>query len=316
MKKLSIILILAAGCLWGSMGLFYRILNSYYGFNSLQIVSLRLISAAIAFIIFTIMTDKTKLHIKFRDVPLLFFTGVCGVLLMAATYSISIGMTSLSVAAILMYTAPIMVMAASIVLFKEKLTNNKVIAATLAFCGCILISGIMNDDARVTSAGIIMGLISAAAYGSYSIFGTYALRKHHSFTVTAWAFIFAAAGSVFIADAPDMIRKFSVCQDLTKAIVLAASFGIFTAFAPFLLYTVGLTKIEASKAIILASVEPLVATLIGFIAFGEKLDVFSLMGIAFIIFSILVLNNFGKTANYRPAERNTANVDRDTGEVE
>jgi drug/metabolite transporter (DMT)-like permease len=157
----------------------------------------------------------------------------------------------------------------------------------LASAGFIFVSGILKGDANITFYGIIFGILSGMTYGSYSIFGKYALMHYESFTVTAWAFVFAGVSSLFVGDMPDMIAKISQNFSL-PFIMFLGSMGIITAFLPFLLYTVGLSKLDASKAIILASVEPLVATLFGIFVFKEQTDLFSLIGI-FAIHSAVVL---------------------------
>ena len=70
--------------------------------------------------------------------------------------------------------------------------------------------------------------------------------------------------------------------------------ALLTGFLPYLLYTYGLRSVEASKAAIMATVEPMVATLIGIVAFGEKMSFMSAAGIVLILLAILILNNFGR----------------------
>ena len=66
--------------------------------------------------------------------------------------------------------------------------------------------------------------------------------------------------------------------------------GIVTAVIPFLLYTLGLEHVEASRAAILATVEPMVATLIGIFIFHEYLTPLSALGILCILGAIVILN--------------------------
>ena len=66
--------------------------------------------------------------------------------------------------------------------------------------------------------------------------------------------------------------------------------GLVTAVIPFLAYTLGLRTVEASRAGILATIEPLVATLVGILFFSESLTLFSGMGIALILAAVVLLN--------------------------
>ena len=75
---------------------------------------------------------------------------------------------------------------------------------------------------------------------------------------------------------------------IAPAVILFTIFmGVVTAFLPFLLYTIGLRKVEASKAAILATVEPMVATIIGVVCFKEVLTVWGVVGILCIFGALL-----------------------------
>lgn len=63
-----------------------------------------------------------------------------------------------------------------------------------------------------------------------------------------------------------------------------------TAVIPFLTYTLGLRSVEASKAGILATVEPMVATLIGIFVFSEPLTLMSGIGVLLILAAVVILN--------------------------
>ena len=72
--------------------------------------------------------------------------------------------------------------------------------------------------------------------------------------------------------------------------------GLVTAFAAYLLYTWGLERIESSRAAILASVEPVVAALVGVFWFHETVSLPVLAGIILVLGAIVVLSG-GKTVN-------------------
>lgn len=282
--------IIIAGILWGIMGLFVRHLSAVYGLTSMQISTARLFSAGILFIIFTLITDKSRLKVCLKDLPLLIAMGFFSVIFMSATYFESINLTSLAVAAILLYTAPIIVMIASIFLFKEKFTPKKALALTLAFAGCILVSGIATGDAHVTPYGIFMGFLSALTYALYTIFGKFALKKHHSFTVTAYAFTVGGVGSFIFAPPASFIPAFENAENACILLLTLIATGFFTAFLPFLFYTMGLKKTEAGKASVMASVEPMVASLVGIFVLREPTDIYSVIGILSILAAIIILN--------------------------
>ena len=96
-------LIIAAGALWGTMGLFVRSLGAY-GFDSIQISALRLSAAALCFLLLLLARRGRGFRIQLRDLPLFLGLGVGSVGLMTCCYFAAIRMMTMSEAAILLYT--------------------------------------------------------------------------------------------------------------------------------------------------------------------------------------------------------------------
>ena len=286
-SKLGIALIILAGCFWGSMGIFVRKLTTF-GFSAIQIVSIRITLAALIFSLVLLIKDRRGFKISPKDIPLFLGLGFGSILFFTVCYFTAITMMPLSTAAILLYTSPVWIMLMSILFFHEKLDKRKLIALALAFAGCVLVSGISGHGMTVT--GLLVGLGSGIGYGLYSILGKIALRKYSSYTVTTYTFIFAAAGSWIINQPADMISKFSSSQDLGFLFILCFLTALITAVIPFLSYTLGLESVEASKAGIIATIEPMVATLIGIIVFSEQLTIMSGAGILLILAAVVILN--------------------------
>lgn len=289
-KTNGTLLIILAGIFWGSMGIFVRGLTALAGFTSIQIVCVRLTVAALTFALILLIKDARGFRIRIKDIPLFLGLGFCSILFFTTCYFTAIRMMTLSIAAILLYTSPIWVMLLSLLLFHEKMTRPKFVALVISFLGCIFVSGIGSGGSAVTPAGILIGLGAGLGYGLYSILGTLALRRYSTYTVTAYTFITAAAGSLFISSLPDLWHKITACTSKPYLYILIVLTGLVTAVIPFLLYTLGLEQVEASRAAILATIEPMVATLIGVVVFHEYLTVLSVLGILCILAAIVLLN--------------------------
>ena len=67
-----------------------------------------------------------------------------------------------------------------------------------------------------------------------------------------------------------------------------------TAFAPYVLYSLGLEAMESSCASILASIEPVVAALISVFVFREPMGILSLLGIGLVLTAIILLARAGE----------------------
>ena len=286
-RNIGPLLIILAGIFWGSMGIFVRKLGTY-GFTSVQIVAIRITLAALVFSIVLFIRDRSGFRITLRDLPLFLGLGFGSILFFTVCYFIAITIMPLSTAAILLYTSPIWIMLMSMLFFREKLNRIKLIALVLAFAGCVLVSGISGEG--ITLVGLLIGLGSGIGYGLYSILGTIALRRYSPYTVTTYTFLFAAAGSWLVCGPADMISKFTAAADLPFLLFFCCLTALVTAVIPFLSYTLGLRTVEASRAGILATIEPMVATLIGILVFAEPLTLLSGLGILLILAAVVLLN--------------------------
>lgn len=282
------LLIVLAGIFWGSMGIFVRALGEY-GFSSIQIVCLRLSVAAVAFALLHVLIERRALWIAARDIPLFLGLGWGSILFFTVCYFTAMRMMSLSAAAILLYTSPIWVMLMSCLFFKERLSARKLTALALAFGGCVLVSG-LGSGGGVSPLGLIIGLGSGLGYGLYSILGSVALKKYSPLTVTTYTFVSAAAGAWCICAPSEMIGLIAAAQGKGALALLTVLAGLITAVIPFSAYTEGLKTVEPSRAAILATVEPMVATLFGAAVFKEPVTAASALGIALILGSIVLLN--------------------------
>lgn len=289
------ILIILAACFWGSMGIFVRKLTAY-GFTSIQIVAIRVTLAALVFSLILLIRDRKGFKISPNDIPLFLGLGLGSILFFTVCYFAAITIMPLSTAAILLYTSPFWIMLMSVLFFREKLNAVKIIALIMAFGGCVLVSGISGEG--ISLVGLLLGLGSGIGYGLYSILGTIALKRYSPYTVTTYTFITAAIGSWFICRPKDMFSKFASAPNLAWLIFFCFLTALITAVIPFLFYTLGLHMVEASKAGILATVEPMVATIIGIVFFSEKLTILSGLGILLILVAVIILNLKKKDSKY------------------
>ena len=69
----------------------------------------------------------------------------------------------------------------------------------------------------------------------------------------------------------------------------AVALVIFSTVLPYLLYTAGLSKVESGKASILASLEPVVASLTGVVVFGEPMTMMTALGVALVFGGVAIL---------------------------
>ena len=119
MKKLINIFPVLAGICWGSAGIFVRGLQAA-GLSNLTIIFGRLTMTVIMVGVYMLIKDRKLFYLRKKDIPVVAFTGIIGFSLMNIFYNYSIQYLSLSLAAVLLCTAPVYVIIFGAVVFKEK----------------------------------------------------------------------------------------------------------------------------------------------------------------------------------------------------
>lgn len=279
-------LILLSGIFWGLMGLFVRTFSAY-GFGSAHVAFLRLGVGALIFAVIMLIKDRKLFYIKLRDLPIFLGLGVCSLSFFTVCYFKAIEMMSLASAAILLYTSPIWVMLMSALFFKEKLTGRKLLALAMAFGGCVLVSGI--DGGGMSMKALLCGLGAGFGYALYSIFGTVALRHYDTLTVTFYGFMFGALGC-FAAGSPAALAASFASAPTVTMLWFVPTAALVSAVIPYLAYTQGLKTVEAGKASVIATIEPVVAALVGIVLYHEVLSISAKLGIILVLDAILLLN--------------------------
>ena len=288
----SILMVLVSGCMWGCMGLVVRPLNEI-GLVTMDICFLRSVITFAVMLVGLLIFDRSALKIRVKDIWCFIGTGALSVSFFNFCYFKTITLTSLSVAAVLLYTAPAFVMIMSSFLFKEEMTKRKVAALVIAFMGCVLVSGVVGGSGTLNAKGLLVGLGAGFGYALYSIFGRYALQRgYSSITITFYTFLFATLCTMFMVDVSSII----IIVETQPGISIYAAFMIlFVTLFPYLCYTKGLSGMENGTASVIASIEPVMATVLGILIYKEEMTFASAFGMILVLTSIVMLN--GKEKN-------------------
>lgn len=282
MKKLSFIFIILAAMMWGVIGIFTRIL-AVAGLNSIQIVAVRSIFSAVIMCIFIFFKDKSLFKIKLKDIWMFIGTGVLSLTFFNFCYFNAINVLDLSIASVLLYTAPCFVMIMSAFVFKEKITKVKVLAFLIAFTGCALISSL---NGEFNLKGVILGLFAGLGYALYSIFARIALEKYNTYTITLYTFITSALSLLPFCDVSGLMIA---SMDITVLIWILL-LAVISTVLPYILYTEGLKNISATNASIIAFAEPVTATVVGAVLFEEDITFIVCLGMLLVLTSIIMIS--------------------------
>lgn len=284
-NRIAYVYVMLGAALWGIIGLFIEEL-SQAGFSVLQIVTLRVVSAAVMSTIYMAVRKPKLLKIDFKDTFSFIGTGIFSIVFFNWCYFTAIKEVSLSIAVILLYTAPAFVAILSWIIFKEPMTRRKIGALLLTLAGCVLVIRLVPlGDQHISLYGFLVGLGAGFGYALYSIFGKHALKKYHSLTVITYTFIFASIVMLPLSGFTIPAHKLSSIHNWEMILGL----GFFPTVLAYLLYTTGLSMVESSRASITATLEPVVATLVGVFVFHDVLSVYQVSGMIFVLAAVILI---------------------------
>ncbi len=288
-KHLGVLLIFLSAVFWGTAGLFVVTLSENYGISPLEIILGRAIMTIILLGLFMLFFNRKLFAVNLKDLWLFALVGIVSITFFNYCYYNTMALLNLSVAAVLMYTAPIFVMIISLIFLNEKLTPTKVICCLLAFIGVALVSGIIGNTGNFNLKGLIFGLLTGFGYSLYGILSSILIKKGYSpYTINFYAFVFVAI-SVLILLWKQLPTTYSLYTVNYKPIIVITLMALINTVIPYIAYSTGLKTVRPTVAIIIATIEPVVAMIIDILR-GHTPDVFGYIGIVIILFAVLLLN--------------------------
>lgn len=283
-ENTGVIWVIIAGISWGIISIFINHLSGK-GFDSLQISCIRAWFSVLLLSVFFLIKNKELFMISIKDIWMFVGTGILSLTFFSYCYFSTIVAAGAAIAVVLLYTSPVFVMIMSAIVFKEKITGKKIVGLLLTISGCILVAGLMGTGGGLNFKTFAVGLGAGFGYALYSIFAGFATKKYSSLTITFYTLLFSGISLLFICKPMEMIEK-------TDSSEILWFFGIalLCTVIPYITYTYGLSKMEAGKAAVLVTVEPLVGCLFGIFVWKEEFTLFKGIGILLIFSAVILLS--------------------------
>lgn len=273
------IFIIAAASCWGFIGIFSSIAFSE-GISPMEVAFWRALIAWGLFGTQAIIRKETQIHKK--DIPLLTIFGLLGISLFYVSYLYAIDSGGAALASVLLYTAPAWVVACSLIIYKERLTTTKISAIFLVIIGVFLISntgGNTNSPNPLSALAILSGLTAGFCYSLYYTLGKHFSSRYSSANLFFYMLPIGILGILpFVTFAPKSPLAW-------QALILVA---IVSTFIANQCYYLGLKKLEAGKASIVATIEPVVAATTAYVILGEQFTIYGYLGAIMIVVAVIL----------------------------
>jgi drug/metabolite transporter (DMT)-like permease len=200
---------------------------------------------------------RSELRVSVRDLPFFAVFGVLGLAAVHFTYFATIRLTNVPTAILLEYLASIIVLAVSVLALGEKLTWALPVGVVLSVTGCALMVGAIGGQGlSISPAGLGWGLASAFCFALYTVMGKYAAPRYSPWTLLTYGLGFAAIFWLVWLRGPAPIV--TLLSDPTRLGAVSAM-ALFSTVVPFGAFLTALHHIDATKASITATLEPVLA---------------------------------------------------------
>ena len=269
-----------AAILWSAIGIFVRLIPEV---SSGMIVAYRFIFATIVLLVYGIVTKKSSnIKIKLKDVPYLVLPAV---ILSFTTYTYTIGLKNTTIAntIFLQQMAPLYVLLISALLLKEKTSRNTAIAVLTGILGGFIIFYYDISSINVTTNfyGNVMSMFSGFGWALYTISIRALSKKFDGLTTTLWMFVFTTIIMSPFFSGSKILTPFS----LSVLFIL----GFLCTAGSFLLYSLALKHIMATKASVIILTEGILAGILAYIILGETVTQGTIIGGALILVAVLII---------------------------
>lgn len=284
-----------AAILWATNGIFST-LSYDEGASVMQVTVFATSITAVVLTLLIAPLDPKSLRIKKKDfLPFLGFGLITGTFFALAWYA-CLERTGVATAVILLYLYPSIVTIASISFLGEKLTAPKAIALPLTFVGCVLVAG-ARDFAEGISfdvIGVLLGVFTAICGAIYYLWGKKFLDHYSANTVILYMTVLSIPGLVAIGAAADLVSDSPEANlfDLNISAygwAYLLAIAIFPGTIAFVSSMVALKHLEASKASIVASIEPVAAVIIALIVLSEAVNELQGLGVVLVFVGVVLL---------------------------
>ncbi|MDP8949622.1 MAG: DMT family transporter [Actinomycetota bacterium] len=279
-RLLGALAVAAAASIWGTLGLFAKILYAQ-GVSFESLVAVRAFVGWLAVIGFLLATRGVRsLQVSRRDLAFLLPLGLVGIGTFYLLYFYTVRESTVGTAAVLLYSAPAFVVVLAWLFLREPLNAAKVFALLLTVGGIFLVAGAYDPANLEASPKVLLtGLLSGLTYGLYAIFGR-PLAEHLSpAVILSYALAFGSALLV-VAALPTLDTLAGLPAGSYALLLMLAVVHTTLAFA---LYTFGIRHLGAGRAAIVATVEPVVAGILGATLLNEELTALKVLGALLVL---------------------------------
>jgi drug/metabolite transporter (DMT)-like permease len=290
---LGVGLVLAAAVLFAVNGTVSKLVLTT-GLDSLRLVEIRCLAAALVFFAIVAVRRPADLRIGRRELVFIAGYGIVGVAMVQWLYFMAIARMPVSVSLLIEFTAPLLVALWVRFVRKEQVRPRVWVALVLVLAGLALVAQVW-AGMTLDAVGVLCSVLAAVSLTIYYLLGEHGLGRRDPISLAAWSF---GAAAVFWAL---LLPWWSFPFARLTAVVPVADTGLqlpagvlviwvvlLGTVAPFGLVLTGIARIGPTRTGLIGTTEPPLAGLVAWFALGERLSAVQLAGAVVVLIGIVL----------------------------
>jgi drug/metabolite transporter (DMT)-like permease len=255
------------------------------GLPPTRLTALRCLGAALGLLAVLTVTSPRRLRLRPREVPFLLVFGIVGIAGSQFLYYVAIARLPVGIALVFEMTAPVLVALYVRVVRREPVRRRLWVALALSLVGLALVAEIWSGGGSLNPLGVAAGLAAALCLAVYYLMGQRGTATRDPVTLTCWSFV--AAGLFWSVVAPWWRFDAGILAQRVRVPVGGLHAPLWTlvlwivvlgAIVPFWLSIAALPHLSPTTAGLVATVEPVFASVVAWIVLGQVLSAWQVAG--------------------------------------
>ncbi|HEU5263451.1 MAG TPA: EamA family transporter [Gaiellaceae bacterium] len=266
------------------------------GLSSLELAQIRATCAALGLLAFLLVFARARLRVGRRELLFLVAFGVVGVAMVQWLYFVAIHNLPVGVALLIEFTAPLFVALFARFVYREHIRRRIWVAVILCIAGLAIVVEVWAGIAFST-VGVTAAVGGAFGLTAYLLMAERERRQRDPVSLSFYGFLFAAALWAVVqplwefpwdvlADTVSLQGNFS--EHSAPMWLLVGFVVVIGTMVTFSLLTGALRHISATRASIVATLEPVMATVVAWLWLEETFGLTQLIGGAVVLGGIFL----------------------------
>ncbi|MEJ7706328.1 MAG: EamA family transporter [Nocardioidaceae bacterium] len=265
------------------------------GVDSMTLTTARCTGTALVLVCLVLARgERLSLPRGWREVAVVIGFGITGVALVQWLYFVAIDRLPVGIALLLEFTAPILVALFARFVYREAVRSRMWLGMACAFGGLALVAQVW-DGLALDVVGVLAGFGAALSLACYFLVGEHSVSDDSPLHVLTEAFLVAAifwnvvqpVTSLFDTDMGVAVRLGGSLDGFEAPVwLLLAWMIVLGTVVPFLAELSALQHLSATEVGLFGMLEPVGATVLGWLWFREDLSSVQLLGMTLVLVGI------------------------------